>query len=72
MSVATLPSAGLLTREQAAEFLGVRPQTLACWLTTKRYNLRVVKVGSLCRYRLSDLERFLARRTIGGGESSDE
>jgi len=71
MSVATLPSAGLLTREQAAEFLGVRPQTLAVWLTTKRYDLRVIKVGSLCRYRLSDLERFLEQRTIGG-ESSDE
>jgi excisionase family DNA binding protein len=56
----------LCTREQAAAYLGVKPQTLAVWLTTKRYNLPVVKVGSLVRYRLTDLEAFLDSRTIGG------
>jgi len=60
----TLPA--LCTREQAAEYLGVKPQTLAVWLSTRRYRLPVVKVGSLVRYRLSDLERFLESRTVGG------
>ena len=29
------------------------------WATTKRYHLPMVKVGSLVRYRLADLEKFL-------------
>lgn len=49
----------LLTRREAAAFLGVLEQTLAVWACTKRYNLPVVKVGSLCKYRRSDLERFV-------------
>lgn len=49
----------LLTRREAAAFLGVLEQTLAVWACTKRYNLPVVKVGSLCKYRRRDLERFV-------------
>jgi excisionase family DNA binding protein len=55
----------LLTRQQAAELLGVRPQTLAVWASTKRYDLPVVKVGrNIVRYRRRDVEAFLARHTI--------
>jgi len=54
----------LLTRREAAELLGVTHQTLAVWHVTGRYNLPVVKVGRSARYRLSDLERWLASRTI--------
>lgn len=55
----------LLTREQAAEYLGIKPQTLAVWALTQRYNLPMVKVGRCVRYRRSDLEAFLERRTVG-------
>ena len=55
----------LLTRREAAEYLGVRPETLAVWHCTRRYNLPVVKVGRSVRYRLADLEAWLAARTIG-------
>jgi len=65
MSTATT-SSDLLTRQQAAEFLGVKVQTLAVWATTKRYPLPMVKVGCLVRYRRSDLERFLDQRTVNG------
>ena len=72
MSVSTsLPASQLLTRDQAAEFLGVRPQTLAAWLCRRRYALPVVRVGRLVRYRLSDLEAFLDARTVGT-ESADD
>lgn len=54
----------LLTREQAAEYLGVTPQTLAIWACVKRYNLPYVKIGRLVKYRLPDLDAFIARRTI--------
>ncbi len=58
----------LLSRDEAAEYLGVRPQTLAIWKLTGRYNLPVIKVGRFCKYRKSDLDAWLERRTVGGGE----
>ena len=57
-------AATLLTREQAAEYLGIAPQTLAVWATTKRYNLPFIKVGRCVRYRQRDLDRFLEQRTV--------
>ena len=53
----------LLSRRQAAEYLGVKENTLAIWACNKRYNLPVVKVGRLCKYRVSDLDNFLNERT---------
>jgi hypothetical protein len=55
----------VLSRKAAAAFLGVSPRSLAVWACTKRYPLRFIKVGRLARYRLSDLEAFLASRTVG-------
>lgn len=65
----------LLTAKQAAAFLKVKPGTLACWRTTKRYPLKYTSVGKSIRYRLSDLQAFLAARESGtadlvqGGEA---
>jgi len=56
----------LLTRKEAAELLRVKPQTLATWHCAGRYSLPVVKVGRSVRYRLADLEHWLAKRTVGG------
>ncbi|PZU51599.1 MAG: hypothetical protein DI561_16200 [Thauera sp.] len=55
----------LLTAKQAAAFLKVKPGTLACWRTTKRYPLKYTRVGKSIRYRLSDLQAFLASRDSG-------
>lgn len=55
----------LLTAKQAADFLKVKPGTLACWRTTKRYPLKYIRVGKSIRYRLSDLQAFLASRDSG-------
>lgn len=54
----------LLTRDQAAQYLGVTPNTLAVWACTHRYDLPFVKIGRLVKYRRSDLESFIARRTM--------
>lgn len=60
----------LLTRDEAAEYLNVRPQTLALWHSTGRYALPVIKVGRAVRYRIADLEAFIASRTVSHtGES---
>lgn len=53
----------LLNRDEAAQFLGVSPQTLAYWACTKRYGLPLVKIGRLAKYRMSDLEDFINSRT---------
>ena len=58
----------LFTRLQAAAYLNVRPQTLAVWHTTHRYHLPLIKVGTLVRYRKSDLDKWLESRTVGGVE----
>jgi len=55
----------LLTREQAAAYLGVAVQTLAIWKSTKRYDLPFVKIGRLCKYKRSELDAFI-RRNSGG------
>lgn len=62
----------LLTREQAAAYLGVRPQTLAVWASTGRYSLPMVRVGRSVRYRVADLERWLTARTVGAVDGQRE
>lgn len=56
----------LLSREETAAYVGVRPQTLAVWASNKRYNLPFIKIGRCVRYRLSDIEVFISRNTFGG------
>jgi hypothetical protein len=60
----SLKNPELLTNQQAATYLGVAPNSLAVWRTTKRYPIKYVKVGRLVKYRLSDLNEFLESRTI--------
>lgn len=61
----------LLTRAEAAAYLGVKPNTLAVWALTRRDPLPYVKVGRLVRYRRSDLEPFLSSRTVGASATSE-
>ncbi|MEN8237264.1 MAG: helix-turn-helix domain-containing protein [Pseudomonadota bacterium] len=60
-----LKSYRLLNRKEAAEILGVKKSTLAAWKCTRRHHIPVVKVGRLVRYRYSDLQDFIERRTEG-------
>jgi predicted DNA-binding transcriptional regulator AlpA len=58
----------LLTRQQAAELLGLRPQTLAAWALTGK-NLPVVKLGEKAvRYRLSDVQAFIDKSVVPAGK----
>lgn len=66
MPTATTPI--MLTREQAAEYLGVKPGTLEVWASTQRYGLPYVKVGRCVRYRRADLDRFIEAQTVRPGE----
>lgn len=53
----------LLTTEEAAARMGLRPQTLCVWRTAGRYNLPYVRCGRLIRYRPEDIDAFLRGRT---------
>ena len=55
----TIQSKTLLSRKDAAEYLGLKESTLAIWKCNKRYNLPYVKIGGKVRYRLSDLQKFI-------------
>lgn len=63
-------SRSLLSRKEAAEYLGVAEQTLAIWKCTQRYALPVVKVGRLAKYRKTDLDEFIRSRVVGSLEES--
>lgn len=60
----------LLTRTEAAAFLGISKGTLEVWACTKRYPLPYVKVGRLVKYRLTDLQAFIEARTITTGPTA--
>jgi excisionase family DNA binding protein len=53
-----------LTPEEAAAYLNVQVQTLALWRCTRRYPVPYAKIGRSVRYKRSDLDRFIASRTI--------
>lgn len=55
---------GLITRIEAAHYLGIKAATLATWASTKRYPLPLIKVGRCVKYRKSDLDAFINQNTI--------
>lgn len=63
--------AELLTRKEAAKYLGLSPQTLANWAHTKSQTLPFIKPGRSVRYRKSDLEAWLDRRTVRPDDLND-
>jgi excisionase family DNA binding protein len=63
--MASVIESPLLTRDEAAAYLGLQPQTLALWASVGRYDLPFIKVGRLVKYRKSDLDAYLDRHTVG-------
>ena len=63
------PISQILTRKQAANFLGVKENTLAVWAVTKRQPLPYIKVGRLVKYRLADLQAFLENNVHQSNEA---
>ena len=59
-----IPESQLLTRKEAAQYLGISEGTLAVWACTKRYDLQMVKIGRLVKYRLSDLDAFIENNLV--------
>lgn len=57
----------LLTREQAAQVLGISPRKV--WGMTASGEIPHIKLGRCVRYPLERLQRWVAERTTGGGAS---
>ncbi|MGV0952815.1 MAG: helix-turn-helix domain-containing protein [Fluviibacter sp.] len=60
----------LLDDPQAAEFIGVSPQTLPIWRCTGRYSIPYIKVGRKVRYRPEDLLAWLESRRVSSGSET--
>lgn len=56
----------LLSRKEAAAYLGVDETTLAAWACNRRYKLRYIKIGRRAMYRLIDLDAFIEANVVGG------
>lgn len=51
----------LLTRKEAAEYIGVNEAVLSMWSSSESYGLQRIKVGRVFKYRVSDIEEFIDR-----------
>jgi len=53
----------LVEPEQAAKYLCVSVRTLAKWRCTGENNIPYSKIGRCARYRISDLDAYIARHS---------
>jgi excisionase family DNA binding protein len=58
-----------LSADEAAEYLGLKYQTLAAWRSNKRHQIPFIKIGSLVFYRRSDLDAWLESRRVVGASA---
>lgn len=54
----------VLTREEAAAYLGVSPSTLSNWACSKKFVIPYFRVGRSVRYKKSDLDEFIQRGLV--------
>tara|TARA_R110002111_G_scaffold76736_4_gene121459 strand:- start:1414 stop:1611 length:198 start_codon:yes stop_codon:yes gene_type:complete len=58
----------LISAEQAADYLDVTTRTLANWRSRGFPNVPFSKIGRCVRYRISDLDTYIAKNShhVGG------
>ena len=54
----------LLSRQAAADLLGLRPCTLAAWASMRKTGLPYVRIGGRARYRLADVRAFIDSNVV--------
>ena len=55
----------LMTSVEAADYLSVRPQTLAKWrMQDGKHTIPFVKIGKAVRYQRSELNKYIAAHTF--------
>jgi len=58
-----------MTVDEIAEYLQVKPSTIYQWTHTGY--IPHVKLGNRVRFRLSQVDRWIERRTVDGGTKSE-
>ena len=65
LEAAMLESPGrLLSPPDAAAYLATTPGTLKVYRSTKAHRIPYVKIGTAVRYRLKDLDRWIAKHRV--------
>ena len=54
----------LLTVEEIAEYLNLKPSTIYQW--THQGFIPHIKIGNRVRFRMSQIEKWLERKTVNG------
>ena len=49
----------LFTNKEAAEYLGIKENTLTIWRNSRKYDIPYIQVGRKIKYKKSDLDKFL-------------
>ncbi|KPZ69943.1 Helix-turn-helix domain protein [Shewanella sp. P1-14-1] len=52
-----------LSNKEAAEYLGIKSETLDIWRSVNRHPIPFAKIGRRVFYRKSDLDAFIDSRT---------
>lgn len=60
----TISTDRLMHTKEAAELLGFAEKTLEKDRCTRELGIPYVKLGRSCRYRLADLQQFIADRVV--------
>lgn len=62
----------MMTRVEAAKYLGLRPATLEAWASRGTVGLPFSKLGRAVRYRKRDLDQFIEARKVTAGSAAGE
>jgi len=54
----------LLRPYDVSKMIGVTVETLCVWRSTKRVNLKFIKIGKNVMYRLTDVNQFIAENSF--------
>ena len=61
----------LLTTQEVAERLAIKPTTLVSWRSTRRGGPRWIRVGTCVRYRTLDVVEYIENNLHGGDDNAD-
>lgn len=53
-----------LTTNEAAEMIGVKPQTLVSWRCTRREEIPYYKIGRMVFYKKTDIDIWLEQKRV--------
>lgn len=54
----------IMSRKEAAKYLGIAESTLANWASTKKYHIPYFRVGRQVKYRRKDLDEFMENNRV--------